>query len=72
VNEKQRVLLTGAVVRGRFLVRMCVLSFRTHEDRILQALEDIGQSLTELDHADGARPPASDADGGNSWHTRAR
>jgi aromatic-L-amino-acid/L-tryptophan decarboxylase len=48
VNEKQRVLLTGAVVRGRFLLRMCVLSFRTHEDRVAMAVEDVRKSLHEL------------------------
>lgn len=45
VNEKQRVLLTGAVVKGRFVVRMCILSFRTHADRVAMALEDIEGSL---------------------------
>jgi aromatic-L-amino-acid decarboxylase len=49
VNEKQRVLLTGAVVKDRFLVRMCILSFRTHADRIAMALADIEASLDELD-----------------------
>ncbi|APR84619.1 Aromatic-L-amino-acid decarboxylase [Minicystis rosea] len=48
VNEKQRVLLTGAVVEGRFLVRMCILSFRTHADRVAMAIEDIAASLREL------------------------
>jgi aromatic-L-amino-acid/L-tryptophan decarboxylase len=48
VNEKQRVLLTGAVVKGRFLIRMCVLSFRTHEDRIDAAIDDVRASLAEL------------------------
>lgn len=41
VNERQRVFLTGTVVKGRFLIRMCILSFRTHRDRVDMALEDI-------------------------------
>jgi aromatic-L-amino-acid decarboxylase len=49
VNEKQRVFLTGAVVHGRFVVRMCVLSFRTHQDRLEAAVDDIRTSLAELD-----------------------
>ena len=49
VNEKQRVLLTGAVVKGRFLIRICVLSFRTHRDRVEAAIEDVRASLAELD-----------------------
>jgi aromatic-L-amino-acid decarboxylase len=48
VNEKQRVLLTGAVVKERFLIRMCIISFRTHEDRVAMAVEDVRTSLAEL------------------------
>jgi aromatic-L-amino-acid decarboxylase len=48
VNAKQRVFLTGVVARGRFLVRICILSFRTHADRVDAALEDIEASLHEL------------------------
>ncbi|MBK9266556.1 MAG: aminotransferase class V-fold PLP-dependent enzyme [Polyangiaceae bacterium] len=48
VNQKQRVLLTGTVTKGRFLIRMCILSFRTHADRIDMALEDIRTSLDEV------------------------
>jgi aromatic-L-amino-acid/L-tryptophan decarboxylase len=48
VNEKQRVLLTGAVVRGRFVIRICVLSFRTHRDRMEAAIEDVRAALAEL------------------------
>jgi len=48
VNEKQRVLLTGAVVKGRFLVRMAIVSFRTHADRMAMAVEDVATSLAEL------------------------
>lgn len=48
VNEKQRVLLTGAVVKGRFVIRACVLSFRTHADRVAMAAEDVRTSLAAL------------------------
>jgi aromatic-L-amino-acid/L-tryptophan decarboxylase len=48
VNEKQRVLLTGATVGGRFLIRMCILSFRTHADRVAMAVDDVETSLAEL------------------------
>lgn len=48
VNERQRVLLTGAVVKGRFVVRMCILSFRTHQDRVAMALEDVQGALASL------------------------
>jgi aromatic-L-amino-acid decarboxylase len=48
VNARQRVFLTGAVVKGRFLIRMCVLSFRTHKDRMEAAMEDIRAGLAEM------------------------
>jgi aromatic-L-amino-acid decarboxylase len=48
VNARQRVLLTGAVVKGRFVIRICVLSFRTHQDRIDAAIEDIRAAIAEL------------------------
>jgi aromatic-L-amino-acid decarboxylase len=49
VNQRQRVLLNGATVKGRFLIRMCVLSFRTHRDRVEAAIEDVRAALAELD-----------------------
>jgi aromatic-L-amino-acid decarboxylase len=41
VNAKKRVYLTGTMLGDRFAVRICVLSFRTHMDRMRQALQDI-------------------------------
>jgi aromatic-L-amino-acid decarboxylase len=48
INDKQRVFLTGAKVSGRFFLRVCVLSFRTHRDRIDACLEDLRASLSAL------------------------
>ncbi len=48
VNERKRVYLTGTVLRGRFVIRICVLSFRTHYDRMRAALEDIRATISEL------------------------
>jgi aromatic-L-amino-acid decarboxylase len=41
VNARQRVHLSGTSTGGRYVGRLCVLSFRTHRDRVEQALEDI-------------------------------
>ena len=49
VNARNRVLLTGVEVQGRFLARLCVLSFRTHLDRMEQAIEDLEAGLGEVD-----------------------
>ncbi len=49
VNQRQRVLLTGATVEGRFLVRICILSFRTHKDRVDAAIADIRSAVATLE-----------------------
>jgi len=41
VNRRQRVFITGTIVRGRFVIRACILSFRTHADRIAMFVEDV-------------------------------
>jgi aromatic-L-amino-acid/L-tryptophan decarboxylase len=47
-NARRRVYLTSTMVRGRFLIRICVLSFRTHLDRMELALEDIEAAVAEV------------------------
>lgn len=47
VNARQRVHLTGTEIDGRFLLRICVLSFRTHHDRMEQCLDDIRNALAD-------------------------
>ena len=48
VNGRQRVYLTGTMLRGRFAIRICILSFRTHRDRIEMALEDIRAAAADI------------------------
>ena len=48
VNARKRVYLTGTVAHGRFVARLCILSFRTHRERIEMALEDIQAAAAEL------------------------
>jgi aromatic-L-amino-acid decarboxylase len=48
VNDRRRVYLTGTLVRGRFTLRICVLSFRTHMERMEMALEDVRTSAGEI------------------------
>jgi aromatic-L-amino-acid decarboxylase len=49
INSKGRVYLTGTRLRDRFAVRICVLSFRTHADRMREGLEDIREAVREMD-----------------------
>ncbi|MGD8817328.1 MAG: pyridoxal-dependent decarboxylase, partial [Acidobacteriota bacterium] len=41
VNARKRIFVSHAVVRGSYVLRVCVLSFRTHMPDMERALEDI-------------------------------
>jgi aromatic-L-amino-acid/L-tryptophan decarboxylase len=41
INARKRVMLTPATVGGRFVIRICIVSHRTHRDRVDMALDDI-------------------------------
>jgi aromatic-L-amino-acid/L-tryptophan decarboxylase len=47
-TRRGRVMLTGCTAHGRFLGRVCVLSFRTHQQHIDQLVEDLSTSLAEV------------------------
>jgi len=49
INSRNRVYLTGTRLADRFVIRICVLSFRTHGDRMEAALADIREAIAELD-----------------------
>ncbi|MEW9556404.1 aspartate aminotransferase family protein [Nonomuraea sp. NPDC050783] len=38
INASRRVYLSSTTIDGRFFLRLCVLSFRTHADRVEEAL----------------------------------
>jgi len=48
VNARQRLHLSGTLVHGRFSIRICVLSFRTHADRIDEGLAQIAEETEAL------------------------
>ena len=50
INARRRVHLTSTKLRGRFAIRICVLSFRTHQERMEEALEDIRAAAGALYH----------------------
>ena len=45
INRRGRVWLTATTLGGRFVIRICVLSFRTHEDRLREAIEIIREEV---------------------------
>ncbi len=48
INARRRVYLTGTTVSGTFILRICVLSFRTHIERMEQGMEDIRAAVAAL------------------------
>jgi aromatic-L-amino-acid decarboxylase len=48
VNAGRKVFLTGVVIDGRHLLRVCVLSFRTHRDRIDTLVNELERVITAL------------------------
>ncbi len=47
-SARGRVMVTGAVTRGRYVGRVCVLSFRTHQGEIDALLHDLSAELAAL------------------------
>jgi aromatic-L-amino-acid decarboxylase len=49
INESKRVFLSSTMIEGRFIIRACILSHRTHRDRVEEAADIIRSAATELD-----------------------
>ena len=48
VNLRKRVMLSGAVVEGRFLARVCVLSFRTRARHVEACVTDLAEEAADI------------------------
>ena len=48
VNGRRRVFLSSTTVRGDYVLRLCILSFRTHQDRVREAVEAIIEEARAL------------------------
>jgi aromatic-L-amino-acid decarboxylase len=48
INARKRVMLTPAILDGRFVIRIAISSHRTHRDRVDMALEDIRAAIGEV------------------------
>jgi aromatic-L-amino-acid decarboxylase len=47
-TRRGRVMVTGCTAHGRFLGRVCVLSFRTHQPQIDALIEDLRAAIQEI------------------------
>lgn len=48
INASQRVLLSSTRIEGRTYLRLAILSFRTHADRVTEVLEIISRAADEI------------------------
>jgi aromatic-L-amino-acid decarboxylase len=48
INASKRVFLSSTLIDGRFVIRACIVSFRTHRDRIEEAAEIVKRAAAEL------------------------
>lgn len=48
INRRKNVYLTATTLEDRFALRICVLSFRTHRDRMEQCIADIRHAVAEV------------------------
>ena len=48
INRRKRVMLTGTTLGTEFVIRICVVSHRTHMDRMQMCIEDIKAAVGEL------------------------
>jgi aromatic-L-amino-acid decarboxylase len=48
VNGRRRVFLSSTTIGGRFVLRICILSFRTHADRVREAVDALKAEANAL------------------------
>ena len=49
-TQRGRVMVTGCTAHGRFLGRVCVLSFRTHQPQIDALIDDMAAAIEDIRH----------------------
>jgi aromatic-L-amino-acid/L-tryptophan decarboxylase len=49
INQSKRVFLSSTMIESRFIIRACILSHRTHRDRVEEGAEIIRSAARELD-----------------------
>ena len=48
INASRRVFLSSTLIGGSFVIRACIVSHRTHRDRIEEATKDLRTSLLKI------------------------
>lgn len=53
INARKRVMVTPTRLDGKYVIRICVLSFRTHLPHVQACLEDLESAIVELERGLG-------------------
>ena len=53
IKQKGRVFMTSTNINGKFMIRIAILSFRTHSIDLVNAIQDIKESVLELEADSG-------------------
>jgi aromatic-L-amino-acid decarboxylase len=48
INDSKRVFLSSTVIHGRFTLRACILSHRTHRDRVDECIDIVRRATAEI------------------------
>jgi aromatic-L-amino-acid/L-tryptophan decarboxylase len=48
INASKRVVLSSTVVQDRFTIRACILSHRTHRDRVEECAQIVRRSVADV------------------------
>ena len=51
INDSKRVFLSSTVIHGRFTLRACILSHRTHRDRVDECIDIVRRAAVEIARA---------------------
>ena len=49
INDSRRIFLSSTTIRGQFVIRPCIVSHRTHRDRIEETVDIIRRAAKELE-----------------------
>lgn len=55
INGRQRVHLSATMLGDRYVLRICVLSFRTHMERMREGLDDVRAAVAHVGEEGGVR-----------------
>ena len=48
INASKRVFLSSTMIGGRYILRACIVSHRTHKDRIEECVDIVRNAAAEL------------------------